>query len=89
MPIDPFHAPVPHLLEVAQVAHRLSVSPEFVRELLRKKKLPAVRLGKRWRIDLRDLEAWIDAQRVPLETPVPGQHRGRDGPRPLPDARNA
>lgn len=69
MPIDPLLAQAPlhalaRLLEVSHVAHRLSVSEEFVRRLIRDKKLAAIRLGTRWRIDPIDLKAFIDAQRV-------------------------
>lgn len=64
MPRDPVRPFVPHLLEVAQVAHRLSVSQEFVRQRLRTKQLAAVRLGGRWRVDAADLQAYIDARRV-------------------------
>jgi excisionase family DNA binding protein len=63
MPIDPLLA-VPHLLEVAHVAHRLSASQGFVRRLIREKKLPAIQLGTRYRIDPADLDAFIEAQRV-------------------------
>jgi excisionase family DNA binding protein len=72
MPLDPVlaHAPahvLPRLLEVSAVAHRLSVSPEYVRDLIRDKKLPAIRLGRYWRVDPRDLEAFIDRQRQHAE----------------------
>lgn len=56
--------PVPHLLEVSHVAHRLSLSEDFVRRLIRARKLAAIRLGTRWRVDPLDLQAFIDAQRV-------------------------
>jgi len=75
---DPLLAPV-RLLEVAHVAHRLSASPWFVRQLIRSKALPAIRLGARWRVDPRDLEAYIDRHRHHADPPE--QHRGRDGPR--------
>lgn len=54
---------LPRLLEVSHVAHRLSASPEFVRRLIREGRLPAILLGIRWRIDPRDLEAYIEACR--------------------------
>ena len=80
MPLDPLPAPapaIPHLLEVAHVAHRLSASQEFVRRLIREKKLAAIRLGARWRVDPQDLQAFLDKQRqasngnghVPHESP--------------------
>ena len=55
---------IPRLLEVSHVAHRLSASQEFVRRLIRERKLSAIRLGTRWRVDPIDLQAFIDAQRV-------------------------
>ena len=66
MPLDPLHAPLvfPRLLEVSHVAHRLSASPEYVRRLIREKKLPAILLGTRYRVDPVDLQRFIDAQRV-------------------------
>jgi len=72
MPLDAFFSP-PRLLEVAHVAHRLSASQEFVRRLIREGKLKAIRIGRRWRIDPADLEAFIDAQRTadPHASPIP------------------
>ncbi len=67
MPLDPSLAPVPHLLEVSHVAHRLSASQEYVRSLIRKRKLAAIRLGTRWRVDPVDLQAFIDRQRIASE----------------------
>jgi excisionase family DNA binding protein len=63
MLLDQFLSP-PRLLEVAHVAHRLSASQEFVRRLIREGKLRAIRIGRRWRVDPADLEAFIDQQRT-------------------------
>lgn len=63
VPLDPLAVPMSRLLEVAHVAHRLSVSQEFVRRQIRWGKLPAIRLGARWRVDARDLEQYLEAQR--------------------------
>jgi excisionase family DNA binding protein len=52
-----------HLLEVQHVAHRLNVGPEFVRRLIRSGDLPHIRVGKRYRVDARDLEVWIATHR--------------------------
>lgn len=54
----------PHLLEVSHVAHRLSFSEEYVRQLLRKRKLASIRIDNRWRVDEADLQAFIDRQRT-------------------------
>lgn len=48
------------LLEVAHVAHRLRVSPQYVRRLCQTRKLPAMRLGRRWRIKPSELQRFID-----------------------------
>jgi len=61
---DPTVAGGRRLLEVSHVAHRLSASHEYVRRLIREGKLPAIRLGTRWRIDPLDLQAFLDAQRT-------------------------
>jgi len=64
LPVDPLPATTTHLLEVAHVAHRLSVGEAFVRRLIREQKLPAIRLGRGFRVDARDLQAFIDAHRA-------------------------
>jgi excisionase family DNA binding protein len=61
-PVDGLSA-IPHLLEVSHVAHRLSASEEFVRRLIRTKRLAAIRLGTRWRIDPVDLQDFIEQAR--------------------------
>lgn len=81
--MDPLFPPLPHvshLLEVSHVAHRLSASQEFVRRLIRERKLAAIRLGTRWRVDPIDLQAFIDAQRVKDgEDPAADTRRRRNG----------
>jgi excisionase family DNA binding protein len=62
--IDPLPSLIPRLLEVAHVAHRLSASMEYVRDLIRDGKLSAIRLGRCYRIDPVDLQAFIDARRT-------------------------
>ena len=83
----------PRLLEVAHVAHRLSCSQAFVRRLIRDGRLPALRIGNRWRIEETDLGAYLAAckaahrkagdDRAPGREPTPAiilQHpRDRSG----------
>ena len=59
----PLAAIAPRLLEVHAVAHRLSVSQVYVWRLIRSGQLAAVRLGRRWRVDSLDLQAFIDARK--------------------------
>jgi excisionase family DNA binding protein len=55
----------PRLLEVREVARYLKACPDTVFRLIRKGKLPAIRFGTRsWRIDPRDLQAFLDAHRT-------------------------
>jgi len=89
MPLDPLLVPVPfpmpHLLEVSHVAHRLSAGQEFVRRLIREHRLPAIRLGTRWRVDPRDLEAYIDACRTAHKRPDDDRQHPRPPARPVDD----
>jgi excisionase family DNA binding protein len=64
------------LLEVSHVAQRLSVSDQFVRKLIRQKKLKAIRLGSIFRIDPDDLQAFINQLRDedPPEEPATVLH---------------
>lgn len=50
-------------LTVANVAHELNVSQEYVRELIRKGTLPASRFGH-YRIRPEDLDAFKEQRRV-------------------------
>jgi excisionase family DNA binding protein len=71
MPVDP----LPHLLEVHEVAYQLKCSQEFVRRLIREGRLAAVPLlaGQvkcpRYRIDTRDLAAYLETCRQAAKRP--------------------
>jgi excisionase family DNA binding protein len=55
---------VSELLTVKDVANRLNTSTWTVYEWTRRGDLPAFRLGSELRYDRRELEAWVEAQRV-------------------------
>ena len=78
MALDPIPLAVPHLLEVSHVAHRLSTSQDYVWALIKSGQLPAIRLGRRLRIDPVDLQAFIDKQRVTRTEPPSDRQRLRD-----------
>jgi excisionase family DNA binding protein len=65
--------PVPmeeRLIEVAAVAHRLSVSREYVYALIRDGHLPGYRLpNTHWRIKWTDLQAFIEQTRTAAVSP--------------------
>lgn len=52
------------MLETAHVAHRLGCSTEFVRLLIRRKLLPAFRLGTHYRIEQCEVQAYIEKRRT-------------------------
>jgi len=79
MLIDP-PVPPPQFLEVAHVAHRLHVSQQFVRKLIRVGKLKAVRFESLLRIDERDLHAYIEAQRRASDDTTRQDRRAARGP---------
>jgi excisionase family DNA binding protein len=70
--LDEYARGGPRLLEVSHVAHRLSVSEEFVRRLIRSGQLPAILVGKRWRIKPEDLQAYLDRRQRQVVPPDEG-----------------
>jgi excisionase family DNA binding protein len=52
------------LLKVGDVAEYLRVHPSTIYRLLRRKKLPAFKLGGDWRFDLESIDRWrLDCER--------------------------
>jgi excisionase family DNA binding protein len=70
--------PTMPLLEVDQVARWLRMSPEFVRRLLRAGTLIGIRFGRNWRIDPREVQAYINRQRRAMTGAPPGAERRRN-----------
>ena len=54
----------PQLLDMATVARRLGTSIRHVRRLVTERKIPYLKIGHFIRFDERDIETWIDRQRV-------------------------
>jgi excisionase family DNA binding protein len=64
----PVQGDTPQLLTVHQVAERLNVSESYVRRrLVFERRIPYIKFGRKLRIDLADLEAFIDNGRVAPE----------------------
>lgn len=57
------------LLKVRQVADLLQVSPMTVYRMINGGVLPAVRIGRSYRIDERVLHAYLDAHGIGWRTP--------------------
>ena len=65
------------LLAIDEVAERLNVSVSTVRRLVRDGALPAYRVGGLLRFRLPEVEAYIDAQRIPVIAPRLGNKPSR------------
>ena len=62
---------VPDLLLVREVASRLRVTDQFITGLLRRGEIRCYRIGRLWRIDRADLEAWLQKRRpCPHRLPI-------------------
>src|SRR5213596_2805207 len=59
------------LLTPEQVAERLQVTERTVYGWLRRGKLPALKLGRLWRIRPEDLEAFLESARPSAQSPSP------------------
>lgn len=47
-------------LNLKEAAEELGISEPTMRELIRQKDFPAMKIGKLWKVSRRGLEAWID-----------------------------
>jgi excisionase family DNA binding protein len=55
-------------LSVADICDYMEVSPFVVTRVLRSGELPAVKMGREWRIAVRDFEDWLNSQRLESAT---------------------
>ena len=51
-------------LSVADICEYMEVSPFVVTRVLRAGELPAVKMGREWRVARGDFEDWLNAQRL-------------------------
>lgn len=51
-------------LSVTDICEYMDVSPYVVTRMLRARELPAVKMGREWRVARGDFEEWLNAQRV-------------------------
>ena len=59
-------------LTTEEVLEYLQVNLRTVYRLIKANKIPAVRVGRQWRFRKRDIDAWLDSQRPPVDRHVPG-----------------
>ncbi len=57
-------------LTTEDVLSYLRVNARTVYRLIREGELPAVRVGRQWRIKRRDLDRWVAAQRIAAAWPL-------------------
>jgi excisionase family DNA binding protein len=58
--------PLEDLMTPEEVAHLLRITPKTVREMARSRRLPAIKAGRLWRFDRREVQRWLDAHRTSL-----------------------
>lgn len=51
-------------LSVADICEYMDVSTFVVTRVLRSGELPAVKMGREWRVSRQDFEDWLNAQRL-------------------------
>jgi excisionase family DNA binding protein len=81
----PVDAIISEIMNIAQVAEYLHTHPSTIYRLLKRRKIPAFRLGSDWRFWRADIEKWIAAQEIKVadEKPAaadPGGKRAARGP---------
>ena len=69
-------------LTTEEVLEYLQVNLRTVYRLIKAGKIPAVRVGRQWRFRKRDIDAWLDSQRLrgtrsPAAAPAPTRARAR------------
>jgi len=64
------------LLSVEEVAARVKVSTYTVRRWVRQGRLAGIKIGRDWRVDERDLEAFLAARRKEAALPAGGEEAG-------------
>src|ERR1041385_5596800 len=57
-------------LTTEEVLEYLQVNLRTVYRLIKAGKIPAVRVGRQWRVRKRDIDAWLDTQRPPMQQAV-------------------
>ncbi|HXX40237.1 MAG TPA: helix-turn-helix domain-containing protein [bacterium] len=55
-----------------EIAAQLRVSSEVIRRLLRRRELPAIRVGRAWRIEEDEFRRWVSRRLVKISPPSGG-----------------
>ena len=63
-PLPVAAGPTPRLLRIAEAARYLGATVWFIRGLIWARKVPYLRLGRRYVLDVRDLDNYIQRQKL-------------------------
>lgn len=72
-PYAPPTAPDKRLLTLRETARMLSISERTLRTVTRSGQLPIIRMGRAVRVDVRDIEAFIEAEKQTPDLQAPGE----------------
>jgi excisionase family DNA binding protein len=70
-PYTPPKAPDKRLLTLRETARMLSISERTLGTLTKSGRLPVIRMGRAVRVDVRDIEAFIEAEKQTPDLPAP------------------
>jgi excisionase family DNA binding protein len=68
---SPVDAVISEIMNITQVAEYLQTHPSTIYRLLKRRKIPAFRLGSDWRFRRADIENWVAAQEIKVTDEEP------------------
>jgi excisionase family DNA binding protein len=66
---------VPEVMDIHRASQYLGVSRETLYKYLNQEKIPAFKLGNRWRLKKTVLDRWMESESMRREVPLRGQRR--------------
>ena len=76
-------AHIPEVMDIRQASRYLGVSRETLYKYLNEEKIPAFKLGNRWRLKKTVLDRWMESESTRREGPLRAPRRKTD-PSPAP-----
>ena len=56
----PAVVPGPEYYTPGEIARRLNVSEGLIKRIIQRQELPAVKVGREWRVKIADFEGWLE-----------------------------
>ena len=66
---------VPEVMDIHRASQYLGVSRETLYKYLNEERIPAFKLGNRWRLKKTVLDRWMESESTRREGSLPGQRR--------------